>query len=92
MTRKCKSLHKTPCKSPSFRSGKIESRTSSVASAVDYLNHYTRTKCEASIYILIVNTMTFFFFSPPFLPSRIAQATVVQRVDSGFYRKGFFDR
>ena len=87
---KCKSHHKTPCKSPSFRSGKIESRTRRVASAVDYLNHYTRTKCEASIYILIINTMTFFFFSPPLLPFRIAQATVVQRVDSGFYRKRLF--
>ena len=73
-------------KEKKVRSGKIENRTWSVAFAVDYLNHDTSAKSEASAYIRIINTMAFFFSSPPLLPSRKAQATVVQRVDSGVHR------
>ena len=83
---KFKSLHKSPCKSPYFRSGKIENRIWGVASAVDYLDHYTRASSEASVYILIINTMAFFSSLPPPLPSRKAQVTVIQRVDSGVHQ------
>ena len=65
-------------KEKKVHSGKIESRTWGVASAVDYLNHDTMAKSKASVYMRIINTVEFFFSSPPLLPPRKAQATVVK--------------